>query len=213
MLTDLVPVPRSLFDKTAHWFDRAKAALLGELPCSKGCSHCCVGVFPVTRLDRQEIQLGLQVLSSDDRQIIVERATAQVKLIEGDVPKLTQNPFIDSWQDRDTDVLVEQYRELPCPALRADGSCGVYPFRPLTCRSMGIPTEVDGLVYGACAVQTSVPIVRLSRLLREEEDRLVSEEAEQLACLREQRRTEGEELLLPYAFAPEIVGEPTAGVA
>jgi len=32
----------------------------------------------------------------------------------------------------------EENREL-CPALDADGRCGIYPFRPLICRSYGVP--------------------------------------------------------------------------
>ena len=213
MVADLVSVSSALFDKTSRWFDRAKAALLGDLPCSRGCSHCCVGVFPVTLLDRQEIQRGLRVLSSEERQDIVRRAVEQTRLMEGDVPELAHDWFIDGWRDRDTDALVERYRELPCPALGSDGTCGVYAFRPLACRSMGIPSEVDGLVYGACAVQTSVPVVRLSRSLRQEEDRLIDEEAQQLACLRNQRGVEGEELFLPYAFVPEIGEKPTVEMA
>ena len=143
----------------------------------------------------------------------MQRAIDQTRLIEREVPDLADNRFIDGWQDCDMDALVERYGELPCPALQSDGSCGVYAFRPLTCRSMGIPSEADGFVHAACDVQTAVPIVRPSRSLREEEDRLVAEEAEQLACLRHARGTIGEELLLPYAFVPEMVEKATTGVA
>jgi len=157
----------------------------------------------VTLLDRQEIQRGLCALSSEERQVIVQRAVRQTRMLEVDVPELAYDWFIDRWQDHDTDALIERYRELPCPALQSDGSCGLYAFRPLTCRSMGIPSEVDGLVHGACAVQTAVPIMRLSQSLRQEEDRLVAEEAEELARVQDQQRTGGEELLLPYAFLPD----------
>jgi len=203
-VADHVPVLSTLFEKTTHWFIRAKASLLNDLPCAKGCSHCCVGVFPVTVLDRQEIQRGLSALSPEKRRVIVERAVAHTRLMERDVPELARDGYIDNWQDSDTDVVIERYRELPCPALQSDGTCVIYAFRPLTCRSMGIPSEVDGFVQGACAVQTSVPIIRLSPSLRQEEDRLVAEEAEQLLCLQDQTGIQGEELLLPYAFVPEI---------
>ncbi|MDH5669144.1 MAG: YkgJ family cysteine cluster protein [Nitrospira sp.] len=210
-VTDYVPVLSTLFEKTAHWFVRAKASLLDELPCGKGCSHCCVGVFPVTVLDRREIQRGLRTLSPEKRRVIMERAVAQTRLMERDVPELAHDEYIDNWQDSDTDVMIERYRELPCPALQSDGTCGIYAFRPLTCRSMGIPSEVDGVVQGACAVQTSVPIIRLSLSLRQEEDRLVDEEADQLVCLRDQTGIKGEELFLPYAFVPEIDKKSTRG--
>lgn len=199
----------ALFDKTARWFDRAKASLCDEIPCARGCSHCCIGLFPVTILDRQQIRRGLRLLCAEERQTIMRRARAQATLMEADVPELAHDPSIDRWTDRDIDLLVERYRAWPCPALHADGSCGVYAYRPLTCRSMGIPQEIEGVVHGACAVQVSVPVRRLSRSYREEEDRLVAEEAELLARLRAQDRMEGEEVLLPYAFLPQPAEEDT----
>ena len=192
-----------LFDKTSDWFARTRSALNDNLPCSRGCSHCCVGLFPVTILDRQEIQRGLHAIPSEQRRAIEERAVRQARMIEASAPQLVRHPFIDEWPDRDTDMLVERFRELPCPALEADGSCSLYEFRPLACRSMGIPVESDGIVQGACAIQTSVPLIRLSPSFRHEEDRLAGEEAEELAQLRDRQRMPGEELLLPYAFLPD----------
>jgi Fe-S-cluster containining protein len=200
------PVPPSssaLSSKTARWFERAKSALGDNLPCCRGCSHCCVGLFPVTILDQQEIQRGLHSIPAEQRQVIEEKAARQARMIEASVPQLARHPFIDDWQDRDTDALVERYRDLPCPALEADGSCSLYAFRPLACRSMGIPVESDGIVQGACSIQTSVPLIRLSPSLRQEEDHLAGEEAEELARLLKRQSTEGEELLLPYAFLAE----------
>ncbi|HSA60658.1 MAG TPA: YkgJ family cysteine cluster protein [Nitrospiraceae bacterium] len=202
MSLESTPPPAPLFEKTTHWFERAKAALLGDLPCRQGCSHCCVGLFPVTILDRQEIRRGLRSLPHEERRAIEQKAVEQAAMISASAPQLAHNRCIDRWPDRDIDNLVERYREMPCPALNPEGSCSLYAFRPLACRSMGIPPETDGVVQGACAIQTFVPLIRLSRTLREEEDRLASAEAEQLARLHHQEGTEGEELLLPYAFLP-----------
>lgn len=194
--------PSTLFDKTANWFERAKAALLDDLPCRRGCDRCCSGLFPVTLLDQQEIRRGLRSLPYDRHHAIEQKAIQQVSMISAAVPRLARNCFIDQWRDQDIDQLVEQYRDLPCPALQSDGSCGIYAFRPLTCRSMGIPQEEEGIVHGACAVQTSVPVIRLPRPLRREEDLLARMEAEDLAHLRRQQHAQGEELLLPYVFIP-----------
>jgi Fe-S-cluster containining protein len=172
-----------------------------------------VGLFPVTILDRQEIQRGLRLLSHEQRRAIEQKAARQATLIEASAPQLADNRFIDGWLDRDVDGLVERYRELPCPALQADGGCILYAFRPLACRSMGIPMIVDGVVQGACAIQTSVPVIRLSGFLRQEEDRLAGEEAEDLRRLRDRQKIPGEELLLPYAFLPDVSEELPGGVA
>ncbi len=197
-----------LFDKTARWFDRAHAALLNDLPCHRGCSHCCIGLFPITLLDQQELQRGLRLLPEEQRHAIEDTAALQVSMIEESAPKLTRNRFIDHWSDPDIDSLVERYRALPCPALDSDGSCSLYAFRPLACRSMGIPSETKGAVQGACAIQTSVPLIRLSRSLRQEEDRLAEEETRQLMDLRRQSGATGEELFMPYALLPDATAEP-----
>lgn len=210
MRSDTASRPSRLFDKTARWFERAHAALLNDLPCHRGCSHCCVGLFPITLLDQQELQRGLRSLPEEQRRTIEDTAALQVRMIEESAPQLAQNRFIDHWPDADIDSVVECYRALPCPALTSEGSCGLYAFRPLTCRSMGIPSETEGTVQGACAVQTSVPLIRLSRSLRQEEDRLAGDEASQLMQLRRQSGAAGEELFMPYAFLPDAAAE-TAG--
>lgn len=192
-----------LFEQTAQWFERAHAALLGELPCRKGCSHCCVGIFPVTVLDQQVIQFGLSRLPDSHRNRIVEIATAQIAHLTEAVPQLLTNRFVDHWPEQDCEQMIEQCSDWPCPALESDGGCAIYQFRPLVCRSMGIPSEDDGCVNGACAVQTSIPVIRLSNAFREEEDRLAALEADELEALRHQQGVEGEEMLLPFAFLPE----------
>ena len=193
-----------LFEQTARWFERAHAALLDELPCRQGCSHCCVGIFPVTVLDQQVIQFGLSKLPDSHRNRIVETAAAQVRQLTVVLPQLIMNRFVDHWPEQECERVIEQCSAWPCPALENDGGCALYQFRPLVCRSMGIPSEDAGRVDGACAVQTAVPLIRLSKSLREEENRLAAWEAEQLDALRYQQGVEGEEMLLPFAFMPEV---------
>lgn len=193
----------TLPQKTSRWFDRANAALLGQVPCQAGCCRCCIGPFPITILDRAEIQRGLRQLSDRQRRTIQESALAQTTVMEAAFPPLSASPFLDHWPDPLVEQLVEQFADLPCPALDADGRCAIYDSRPLTCRSMGIPPEENGTVEGACDLQTSVPLVRLSAALRQEEARLAGEEAGQLAALQQAESAEGEELLLPYAFLPQ----------
>jgi Fe-S-cluster containining protein len=192
-----------LFDQTARWFDRANASLLGVLPCRRGCAHCCVGIFPVTLLDERMIQLGLNTIPDSHRKRIVETAAAQVMKLTENVPQLLTNRLVDYWPEQKCEQVIEAASDWPCPALGSDGGCAIYQFRPLVCRSMGIPSEAAGLVDGACAVQTAVPLIRLSNPLREEEDRLAAWEAEQLGALRHQKGVKGEEILLPFAFVPE----------
>lgn len=195
--------------RTEGWFARARASLLGALPCRRGCSRCCIGPFAITALDVTELQHGLTTLEAAVRQAIDDRAHHQANAIEAEFPRLRETPFLDGWSDPEVDRVVERFVNLPCPALHSDGSCLVYPFRPATCRTMGIPIERDGLVEGACAVQTFVPILRLTRSLREEEQALAAQEAAALDAMRQAAHLGGEEVLLTYGFLPDRI--PLAG--
>jgi len=163
-----------------------------------------MGIFPVTLLDAQVIQLGLNALPDAQRTRIMETAAAQITQLTAVVPELLTTRFVDHWSEQECEQVIEQGATWPCPALEGDGGCALYQFRPLVCRSMGIPSDVEGSVDGACAVQTAVPLIRLSDTLREEENRLAALEAEQLEDLCHRQGVEGEELLLPFAFVHEV---------
>jgi Fe-S-cluster containining protein len=202
------PSPRaSLADKTDDWFARANAALLRQVPCRAGCSHCCVGPFPITLLDVDSLQEGLKSLSPDQRKRIERRAREQISALETAYPRLRRSRYLDRWPDTDIDRLSSDFHDAPCPALGENGLCALYDYRPLTCRSMGIPTDESGIANGACEVQTFVPIVRLSATLRAEEDALAQQEARALQACRSMAETEGEELLSPYGFLLQTKSE------
>jgi Fe-S-cluster containining protein len=191
---------RRFFQQTEGWFQRGQAALLESLPCRQGCSRCCYGPFAITLLDELELQQGIRTLPSKTQQDIQTRAQLQVATMEAAFPRLTQSRHLDQWNEQDLDDLVTRFGDLPCPALGSDGSCLVYAHRPITCRMMGLPVEIDGLVQGACEVQTFIPVIRVSQALRQEEDRLAEKETGLIAEQRHATSSEGEEVLLPYGF-------------
>ena len=84
--------PLPLFQQATNWFQRAQASLLGALPCCQGCSACCIGMFPITRLDALELHRGLDTLPSLQRNAIVTRARAQVSALEAAYPDLLSQP-------------------------------------------------------------------------------------------------------------------------
>ena len=190
----------SLAQKTDAWFARAQASLLGQLPCGAGCSQCCIGPFPITVLDVDRLRRGLHSLSDEQRERIERVAQAQIVAMEAAYPLLAQSRYLDQWHDAEIDRLVTEFHQQPCPALGTQGLCEVYEHRPLACRSMGVPTEQDGITHGACEIQTFVPIVRLSIELRVEEDELARQEAEALTLRKSIVGAKGEELLSPYGF-------------
>ena len=189
----------TLAGKTDDWFRRANAALFTQVPCHPGCSSCCIGLFSITRLDARRVQEGFRRLPAVERERITARATQQVRALETACPRLKSSTSIDDWSDRIIDETVSLFHDIPCPALQDNGLCALYAHRPLTCRSMGIPTQQEAMVYGACEVQNFVPIVRLSASLAAEEQTLAKTEASELAALPEVAE-QGEEIFLPYAF-------------
>ncbi len=195
--------PLPIFEQADHWFRRARAALLEALPCRDGCSRCCIGPFPITMLDVDELQRGMATLPTEKRAAILERAVRQTSTIRAAYPQLGDDRMLDGWSDHTIDELVSRFADLPCPALQNDGSCGIYSSRPVTCRTMGIPVETAGTMSGACDVQTSVPLIRLPQSIRDEEDRLAEQEARAIAMRQETRHESGEEVLLPFGFLPE----------
>src|SRR5689334_15567558 len=92
-VSETLLLPSTLFEKTARWFERVNASLLETLPCGQGCAGCCVGLFPVTILDRREIQLGLQRLRDEQRKRIERTAAEQVAALTVAAPQLGTNRF------------------------------------------------------------------------------------------------------------------------
>ena len=192
------PHATTLARKTDDWFRRANAALLSQLPCRVGCAQCCVGAFPITRLDVRLLQQGLARLPANERARIETRAFQQIAAVESAYPALKSSPSLDGWSDADIDRVGTAFHDARCPALSDNEQCSLYDYRPLACRSMGIPTREHGMVNGAC-VQTFVPIVRLADSFAWEEDALARRESAELAKLPEVA-AHGEEILLPYGF-------------
>ncbi|MCC6965263.1 MAG: YkgJ family cysteine cluster protein [Nitrospira sp.] len=192
--------PLPLFQQASHWFRRAQASLLDALPCSQGCCECCIGIFPITQLDVLELHRGLRQLPPDNRTAIVTRAREQIAALELAYPDLRSTPNLDEWEDSRLDAIAERFADLPCPALATGGRCSIYAFRPITCRTMGVPVESEGMVHGACRVQTAIPIIRPSPSVRTEHDRLAEDEAVALSILRQVQPEAGDERFLPYGF-------------
>ncbi|MFM8552350.1 MAG: YkgJ family cysteine cluster protein [Nitrospiraceae bacterium] len=201
-MTVLADGPRRFMVRCDQWFERARASVLGNVPCRRGCSRCCIGPFAITQLDVAVLRQGMEALAPSVRLAIESRARRQIVSFEAALPRLKSEGAPGRLSDRDVDELVERFRDQPCPALADDGSCLVYAFRPVTCRMMGIPVEADGLVVGACEVQIAVPVQRIAKVLRQEERRLAEQEQAELDACKGADIGKGEETLLPYGFLP-----------
>ncbi len=123
------------------------------LACHQGCNECCMGPFPINRLDFRRLQRGLKELTASDP----DRATAVVNRARAAVVRLSEGFPGDartgrlSGDEAAEDRYFEATAEIPCPALDpATGGCDLYAHRPLSCRAYGLPVRFGKLDLPPC---------------------------------------------------------------
>jgi Fe-S-cluster containining protein len=122
------------------------------LVCKKGCTQCCIGVFPIHQLDAARLRRGLATLERLDPTRAAEvrrRARDARRRLAADFPGHPISGILDESEEGQRRFETFANDE-PCPALNpVDGTCDLYESRPGTCRVFGPPVRSeDGL--GAC---------------------------------------------------------------
>ena len=119
------------------------------LACRPGCSQCCVGVFAINQLDALRLRHGLAETERRDP----ERAARIRKRALDTVARLTPDypgdPSTGILAEAETDEDCKRWddfaNDVPCPALDpASGTCDLYEFRPVICRTFGPPLREEG---------------------------------------------------------------------
>lgn len=111
------------------------------LACHPGCHQCCIGVFPISPLDAATLQEGLAAAPEDVRSRVLSRAaTSRERLTEGfPGDATTGHLFTDEHHEEQFENFAN---EEVCPALDpASGTCDLYAFRPVQCRTFGPPVR------------------------------------------------------------------------
>jgi Fe-S-cluster containining protein len=115
------------------------------LACRPGCFECCIGPFPIAPLDAARLREGLNALAATDphrARRVRERARRSVVRICRDYP---QDPLATVL------ALDEAAEHEPCPALDPDtGTCDLYAYRPITCRTFGPAVSCGGEALAVC---------------------------------------------------------------
>lgn len=126
------------FQKSSKW-----------LACKPGCSQCCHGVFAINQLDAIRLRKGLAELETEDR----ERAARIRTRVLDTVARLSEDypgdPVSGILDEDDTDEAAKRWDDFanaePCPVLDpATGTCELYEYRPVTCRTFGPALKSDG---------------------------------------------------------------------
>ena len=112
------------------------------LACRPGCSQCCVGVFAINQLDAIRLRKGLAKLEQQDPERaarILQRAHAAVARLSTDFPGDPATGLLNSNTSDEASKHWDEYgNSEPCPVLDPEtGTCELYEFRPITCRTFG----------------------------------------------------------------------------
>jgi Fe-S-cluster containining protein len=117
------------------------------LVCRPGCTQCCYGAFAINQLDVARLRAGMETLRAAEplkAQAIEQRARAWIAEHRAEFPGDTETGRLG-----ESDVERQRFEEFApdaaCPALDpATGLCGVYQWRPMTCRVFGPPVKMAG---------------------------------------------------------------------
>lgn len=133
--------PRDLYyllDYLTFAVDRAYP----EIPCAKGCSHCCHNqVFRVTALEWENVRREVLAMRPEQRQAAFERT----RELFGP-HRAALEAMAELWT-RGERVGPELHEPTPktCPLLDGAGRCSVYDARPAICRGYGyFSATIDG---------------------------------------------------------------------
>jgi len=156
---------------------RGEARAGGHLACRVGCTGCCIGPFKITALDAARLDRGVRELTSRDPETasaLVERASQQwgriVEAFPGD-----PSTGVLSDDEAAREAFFARFGKTPCPALDPTlGSCIVYPWRPLSCRTYGLPVRHGRQVLEPCPLNfagASADEVAAATIVPDPEDR------------------------------------------
>lgn len=133
-MTDLFPIVdaalASTTERSGNW-----------LACRPGCHQCCIGVFAISQLDAEQLREGLAMVEADIAQRILTRAAESHARLRAEFPgDLTTGLLFTEPQHEE--AFAEFANDEPCPVLDPDtGTCDLYAFRPVQCRTFGPPVR------------------------------------------------------------------------
>jgi Fe-S-cluster containining protein len=115
-----------------------------HLVCRPGCTQCCYGVFRINALDATRLRAGMSTLRAAEpsaAKALEDRARAWLATYGADFPGNPETGTLG--MSAEEEEKFESFaNDAPCPALDpATGLCGVYAWRPMTCRVFGPPVR------------------------------------------------------------------------
>jgi len=121
--------------------------------CRPGCHECCIGTFAISQHDVLRLQEGLRELTVSDPERaarVSNRARAVIASYENHFPGDPVTGILRT--DAESEARFEELgNEDPCPALDPEtGTCDLYAWRPITCRTFGPAMRIDADSVDTC---------------------------------------------------------------
>lgn len=124
------------------------------LACRPGCTQCCHGAFAINALDALRLRSGMEALRHEQPSLAAAIELRARQWLHEHLPAFpgdTKTGLLGE-SERDQARFEAFANDAPCPALDpATGLCGVYAWRPMTCRVFGPPVRMgEGDALGCC---------------------------------------------------------------
>jgi Fe-S-cluster containining protein len=133
---------REILDKADAHFHEVARKQPQHLECN-GCSLCCYGLFEIGAADIPVLAEGLSQLHPARRKSIIRRAV--------EIVASSQHPNLRETEMSEKDAFFHRTASTRCPNLSDEGRCLVYEYRPLVCRTFGVPLrEGDQYLGDVC---------------------------------------------------------------
>jgi Fe-S-cluster containining protein len=130
-----------------------------HLVCRPGCTQCCIGVFPISQQDAARLREGLEALTQTDparSQRLKERVADSLARLDpwfpgGRDPSDVATFGILGEDEQSTELFEEFANDEPCPVLDlTTGTCDLYNYRPILCRTFGPPARTEDGNLASC---------------------------------------------------------------
>jgi Fe-S-cluster containining protein len=133
-MTDLFPILdaalASTTERSGNW-----------LACRPGCHQCCIGVFAISQLDAENLREGLTMAEAGVAQRIRTRAAESRARLRTEFPGDPTTGLLFT-EPQHEEAFADFANDEPCPVLDPDtGTCDLYEFRPVQCRTFGPPVR------------------------------------------------------------------------
>ena len=114
------------------------------LVCRPGCTQCCIGPFAISELDAARLRHGMKELRRRDparAQRVRARARDSVARLRTSFPGDPETGILNEGAEAE-ERFTRFADEEVCPALDPQtGTCDLYAYRPMTCRTFGPPVR------------------------------------------------------------------------